>query len=208
MSGMPSGTITSRYQLHETAPVTEYVPHAVGGRFLSSHVGKPLLVTPIHSRFIIKETVSAPSYRMKTSYTNARSAGQSGGDDLRRTEVLAGFLRHDARHRINAVCPLCFCIVKDKPIVRRFDAAAHKDFLGKADFIRASGIVQRDFLRVRLKNEVIRLNDAAVLGIYLVKILLLRGVELQNVAGLARIAAQLLSGEHDLLRGFIKSRVL
>ena len=49
MSGMPSGTITSRYQLHETAPVTEYVPHAVGGRFLPSHVGKPLLVTPIHN---------------------------------------------------------------------------------------------------------------------------------------------------------------
>ena len=47
--GMPSGTITSRYQLPETAPVTEYVPHAVGGRFLSSHVGKPLLVTPIHN---------------------------------------------------------------------------------------------------------------------------------------------------------------
>ena len=136
-------------------------------------------------RFIMKETVSAPSYRLKTSDTNARSAGQSGGDVFRRTEVLAGFLRHDARHRINAVCPLCFCIVKDKPIVRRFDAAAHKDFLGKADFIRASGIVQRDFLRVRLKNEVIRLNDAAVPGIYLVRILLLRGVELQDVAGLA-----------------------
>ena len=33
-------------------------------------------------------------------------------------------------------------------------------------------------------------------------------VELQNVARLALIAAQLLSGEHDLLRGFIKSRVL
>ncbi len=92
MSGMPSGTITSRYPLPETAPVTEYVPHAAGGRFLPSHVGKPLLVTPIHSRFIIKETVSAPSYRLKTSDTNARSAGQSGGDDLRRTEVLAGFL--------------------------------------------------------------------------------------------------------------------
>lgn len=49
MSVMPSGTITSRYQLPETAPVTEYVPHAVGGRFLPSHVGKPLLVTPIHN---------------------------------------------------------------------------------------------------------------------------------------------------------------
>lgn len=28
---------------------SEYVPHAVGGRFLPSHVGKPLLVTPIHN---------------------------------------------------------------------------------------------------------------------------------------------------------------
>ena len=54
----------------------------------------------------------------------------------------------------------------------------------------------------------VSLDDAAVLGVHLVRILLLRGVELQDVAGLARIAAQLLSGEHDLLRGFIKSRVL
>ena len=42
----------------------------------------------------------------------------------------------------------------------------------------------------------------------MVEILILRGVELQDVAGLALIAVQLLSGEHDLLRGFIKSRVL
>ena len=33
-------------------------------------------------------------------------------------------------------------------------------------------------------------------------------VELQNIAGFARIAAQLLSGEHDFLGSFIKSRVL
>ena len=110
-------------------------------------------------RFIIKETVSAPSYRLKTSDTNARSAGQSGGDVFRRTEVLAGFLRHDARHRINTVCPLCFCIVKDKPIVRRFDAAGNQ-LLCREDHLHIDpGIVQRDFLRVRLKNEAIRLNQ-------------------------------------------------
>ena len=40
------------------------------------------------------------------------------------------------------------------------------------------GIVQCDFLRVRQKNEVVRLHDAAVLGVHLVGILLLRGVEL------------------------------
>ena len=33
-------------------------------------------------------------------------------------------------------------------------------------------------------------------------------VELQDVAGLARIAAQLLSGEHDFLRCLIQPRVL
>ena len=33
-------------------------------------------------------------------------------------------------------------------------------------------------------------------------------VELQDVAGLARIAAQLLSGEHDFLRRLIQPRVL
>ena len=54
----------------------------------------------------------------------------------------------------------------------------------------------------------VSLHDAAVLGIHLVRILLLRGVELQDVAGLSLIAAQLLSGEHDFLRGLIKSRVL
>ena len=40
------------------------------------------------------------------------------------------------------------------------------------------GIVQCDFLRVRQKNEVVSLHDAAVLGVHLVRILLLRGVEL------------------------------
>ena len=61
---------------------------------------------------------------------------------------------------------------------RRFDAAAHKGFLGKGDFFADPGIVQCDFLRVRQKNEVVSLHDAAVLGVHLVGILLLRGVEL------------------------------
>ena len=36
-------------ELPDISPVVEYMPHAVGGRFLPSHVGKPLLVTPIHN---------------------------------------------------------------------------------------------------------------------------------------------------------------
>ena len=42
----------------------------------------------------------------------------------------------------------------------------------------------------------------------MVEILIRPGVELQQVAGLALIAVQLLSGEHDLLRQLIKLRVL
>ena len=129
-------------------------------------------------------------------------------DEVRCHDLFLLLLQHSAQHRINAVCPLCFRIGKDKPIVRRFDAAGNQCFLGKGDLFAYPGIVQCDFLRVRQKNEVVSLDDAAVLGIHLVRILLLRGVELQDVAGLSLIAAQLLSGEHDLLRGLIKSRVL
>ena len=118
------------------------------------------------------------------------------------------FLQNDAQHRINAVCPLCFCIGKDEPVVRRFDAAAHKGFLGKADFILASGIIQSDFLRFGKSDKFPGVNNAAALCVDLVEILIRPGVELQQVAGLALIAAQLLSGEHDLLRQLIKLRVL
>ena len=118
------------------------------------------------------------------------------------------FLQNDAQHRINAVCPLCFCIGKDEPVVRRFDAAAHKGFLGKADFILASGIIQGDFFRFGKRDKFPGVNNAAALCVDLVEILICPGVELQQVAGLALIAAQLLSGEHDLLRQLIKLRVL
>ena len=129
-------------------------------------------------------------------------------DEVRCHDLFLLLLQHSAQHRINAVCPLCFRIGKNEPVVRRFDAAGNQRFLGKGDLFADPGIVQRNFLRVRQKNEVVSLHDAAVLGVYLVGILLLRGVELQDVAGLSLIAVQLLSGEHDLLRGLIKSRVL
>ena len=118
------------------------------------------------------------------------------------------FLQNDTQHRINAVCPLCFCIGKDEPVVRRFDAAAHKGFLGKADFILASGIIQSDFLRFGKSDKFPGINNAAALCVDLVEILIRPGVELQQVAGLSLIAAQLLSGEHDLLHQLIKLRVL
>ena len=51
-------------------------------------------------------------------------------------------------------------------------------------------------------------EDVSGYCIDLVGIRTLVRVELQNVARLALIAAQLLSGEHDLLGSFIKSRVL
>ena len=51
-------------------------------------------------------------------------------------------------------------------------------------------------------------EDVSGYRIHLVRILLLCGVELQNVAGLAGIAAQLLSGEDDLLRCLTQPRVL
>ena len=54
----------------------------------------------------------------------------------------------------------------------------------------------------------IRLEDTAILCVNLVGILLPCGIELQNIAGLARIAVELLPGEHDLLRSIIKSCVL
>ena len=101
-----------------------------------------------------------------------------------------------------------FCIGKDEPVVRRFDAAAHKGFLGKADFILASGIIQGDFLRFGKSDKFPGVNNAAALCVDLVEILIRPGVELQDVAGLALIAVQFLSGEHDLLRQLIQFRVL
>ena len=71
-----------------------------------------------------------------------------------------------------------------------------------------SGILQGDFLRFGKSDKFPGVNNAAALCVDLVEILIRPGVELQQVAGLALIAAQLLSGEHDLLRGFIQSRVL
>ena len=129
-------------------------------------------------------------------------------DEVRCHDLFLLLLQHIAQHRINAVCPLCFCIGKDEPVVRRFDAAAHKGFLGKADFILASGIIQSDFLRFGKSDKFPGVNNAAALCVDLVEILIRPGVELQQVAGLALIAAQLLSGEHDLLRQLIKLRVL
>ena len=99
-------------------------------------------------------------------------------DEVRCHDLFLLLLQHSAQHRINAVCPLCFRIGKDEPIVRRFDAAGNQRFLGKGDLFTDTGILQRDFLRVRQKNEVVSLHDAAVLGVHLVRILLLRGVEL------------------------------
>ena len=129
-------------------------------------------------------------------------------DEVRCHDLFLLFLQNDAQHRINAVCPLCFCIGKDEPVVRRFDAAAHKGFLGKADFILASGIIQGDFLRVGKGDEPSGVDDAAALCVDLVEILVRPGVELQQVAGLALIAVQLLSCEHDLLRQLIQFGVL
>ena len=129
-------------------------------------------------------------------------------DEVRCHDLFLLLLQHSAQHRINAVCPLCFCIGKDEPVVRRFDAAAHKGFLGKADFILASGIIQGDFFRFGKRDILPGVNNAAALCVDLVEILICPGVELQQVAGLALIAAQLFSGEHDLLCQFIKLRVL
>ena len=119
-----------------------------------------------------------------------------------------GFLQHNAQHCINAICPLRFFIGKDEMVVRCFDAAGNQLFFREDHLFIDPGIVQCNFLRVRQKNEVIRLDDAAILGIYLVGILFLCGVELQDVAGLALVAAQLLSGEHDFLRCLIQSGIL
>ena len=88
------------------------------------------------------------------------------------------FLQNDAQHRINAVCPLCFRIGKNEPVVRRFDAAAHKGFLGKADFILASGIIQSDFLRFGKSDKFPGVNNAVALCVDLVEILICPGVEL------------------------------
>jgi len=99
-------------------------------------------------------------------------------DEVRCHNLFLLLLQHDTQHRINAICPLRFCIGKDESIVRRFDAAGNQCFLGKGDFFADPGIVQCDFLRVRQKNEVVSLDDATVLGVHLVGILLLRGVEL------------------------------
>ena len=129
-------------------------------------------------------------------------------DEVRCHDFFLLLLQHSAQHRINAVCPLCFCIGKDEPVVRRFDAAAHKGFFGKADFILASGIIQGDFLRFGKSDKFPGVNNAAALCVDLVEILIRPGVELQQVAGLALIAVQLLSGEHDLLSQFIQFGVL
>ena len=51
-------------------------------------------------------------------------------------------------------------------------------------------------------------EDVSGYRIHLVGILLLCGVELKDIAGLARIAAQLFPGEHDFLRCLIQPRVL
>ena len=99
-------------------------------------------------------------------------------DEVRCHDLFLLLLQHSAQHRINAVCPLCFRIGKDKPIVRRFDAASNQLFCHEDHLHIDPGIVQCDFLRVRQKNEVVSLEDAAVLGVHLVRILLLRGVEL------------------------------
>jgi len=52
------------------------------------------------------------------------------------------------------------------------------------------------------------INNAAALCVDLVEILIRPGVELQDVAGLALIAVQFRSCEHDLLRQLIQPRVL
>jgi len=99
-------------------------------------------------------------------------------DEVRCHDLFLLLLQHSAQHRINAVCPLCFRIGKDEPVVRRFDAAGNQLFCREDHLHVDPGIVQCDFLRIRQKNEVVSLHDAAVLGVYFVGILLLRGVEL------------------------------
>ena len=99
-------------------------------------------------------------------------------DEVRCHDLFRLLLQPSAQHRINAVCPLCFRIGKDEPVVRRFDAAGNQLFCREDHLHVDPGIVQCDFLRIRQKNEVVSLHDAAVLGVYFVGILLLRGVEL------------------------------
>ena len=102
------------------------------------------------------------------------------GDDL-----IVGLIHDAAQNGVDFVSPASGVAFKGEGIVGRLDAAGNQSFLGKGDFFADPGIVQCDFLRVRQKNEVVSLDDAAVLGVHLVGILLLRGVELQDVAGLA-----------------------
>ena len=102
------------------------------------------------------------------------------GDDL-----IVGLIHDAAQNGVDFVSPASGVAFKGEGIVGRLDATGNQCFLGKGDLFADARIVQRDFLRVGKKNEVVSLHDAAVLGVNLIRILLLRGVELQNVAGLA-----------------------
>ena len=102
-------------------------------------------------------------------------ADKFGGE---RNDLIVGLVHNYAQNGVDFVSPASRGAFKGEVIVGRFDAAGNQRFLGKGDLFADTGILQRDFLRVRQKNEVIRFNDDAVLGIQLIGILLLCGIEL------------------------------
>ena len=128
-------------------------------------------------------------------------------DEVRCNDIFLLLLQHDAQHCINAICPLRFRIGKDKPVVRRFYAAGYKRFLGEGYFVRALCIVYCDFLRFGKGNEFLRNDYISVFRVNLIVILIGSGVEFQDIAGFALIAAQLDFGEYDFLRFVVKSGV-
>ena len=125
-------------------------------------------------------------------------------DKFRCSELLLLLLQYDTQHCINAVHPLCFRVGKDKPVVGCFNSAGNQ-LLCREDHLHIdSCIFQGNFLRFGKSDKFPGVNNAAVLGVYLVRVLFLCGMEFQDVAWLVLAAVELFFGEYDLLSQLIQ----
>ena len=112
------------------------------------------------------------------SHRTTAGRGASAIDRLTSITQLNSWLRNQDWFRPGSYISLNGVDLEAARGIGRLDAAGNQ-LLCREDHLHIDpGVVQCDFLRVRQKNEVVSLDDAAVLGVHLVRILLLRGVEL------------------------------
>ena len=114
------------------------------------------------------------------------------------------FFNHNAQDRVNAVSPLDLRVSKDKAVVRAFDAAVYQCFLSEGDPVLTTCIVNRDLLRGAKQDVFSRVDNLAALCVNLIEVAVCSGIEFEEIAWLALIAAKFLSGKYNLLRSFIQ----